>query len=53
MTEKKSDKKNVKKKVKRKYLDTHPWINFELNLKKFDSELWMLLGESKIENVNI
>lgn len=47
MSEEKSAKGSVKKTVKKKYLDTHPWINFEINLNKFDSELWMLLGEAK------
>lgn len=47
MAGKNSAKINAKKTVKRKYLDTHPWINFEINFKKFDSELWILLGEAK------
>lgn len=32
---------------------THPWINFELDLRKFDHKLWMALGEtaSKCEHI--
>lgn len=32
---------------------THPWINFEVDLRKFPSTLWMLLGEaqSKIQHI--
>jgi Fic family protein len=44
----------VKQEVKkRKYVDTHPWINFRLNTKEFDYKLWMLLGEvqSKCEHI--
>src|SRR3990172_7484078 len=32
---------------------THPWISFELDLRKFDHKLWMALGEtaSKCEHI--
>ena len=32
---------------------THPWIRFELDLRKFDHKLWMALGEteSKCEHI--
>lgn len=37
----------------RKYLQTHPWINFNLDLSKAPYDLWMLLGEvqSKCEHL--
>ncbi len=37
----------------RTYLQTHPWIDFRLDLRGADPELWMLLGEarSKIEHI--
>lgn len=44
----------VKEEVKkRKYLQSHPWINFQLNMKAFDYKIWMLLGEaqSKCEHI--
>ncbi|PIE35344.1 hypothetical protein CSA56_04515 [candidate division KSB3 bacterium] len=31
----------------RTYLETHPWITFQLNLKNASPRLWMLLGESQ------
>ncbi len=38
---------------KRKYLTTHPWLDFQLNANAIDYELWMLLGEaqSKCEHI--
>jgi len=38
---------------KRKYLETHPWINFSVNLAKAGHQFWMLLGEiqSKCEHI--
>lgn len=35
------------------YLESHPWLTFELNLKKLDFEIWQLLGEarSKCEHI--
>lgn len=47
---KNSGKKDEKK---RRYLETHPWIDFRLNMKAFDYKLWMLLGEaqSKCEHI--
>jgi Fic family protein len=35
------------------YEKTHPWIKFELDLRKFDHKLWMALGEaeSKCEHI--
>jgi len=38
---------------KRKYSETHPWIDFRLNMNAFDHQLWMLLGEarSKCEHI--
>ncbi len=44
----------VKNEVKnRKYLKTHPWIDFKISTNKFDYRLWMLLGEarSKCEHI--
>lgn len=37
----------------RTYQETHPWLEFSLNLKKLDHTTWLLLGEatSKIEHV--
>lgn len=37
----------------REYERTHPWIKFELDLRKADPRLWMLLGEasSKCEHI--
>jgi len=37
----------------RTYLQTHPWIDFRLDLRGADPELWMLLGEarSRIEHI--
>ncbi len=32
---------------KRKCSETHPWIDFQLNMKTFDYRLWMLLGEAQ------
>lgn len=39
--------------VGRKYQETHPWIDFRVDLRAARPELWMLLGEarSKIEHV--
>jgi Fic family protein len=31
---------------KRTYLQTHPWITFDLGTKKFGAKAWMLLGEA-------
>lgn len=33
--------------IKRKYLSSHPWINFEVNLLKFPYTLWIALGEAQ------
>ena len=35
------------------FMRTHPWIKFELDLRRFDSKLWMALGEaeSKCEHI--
>lgn len=35
------------------YLDSHPWITFEVDLRRADADLWMLLGEarSKVEHL--
>lgn len=30
---------------KRKYEETHPWINFQLNILRAGSKFWMLLGQ--------
>ncbi len=37
----------------RTFEKTHPWIKFELDLRKFDHKLWMALGEteSKCEHI--
>lgn len=37
----------------RTFEKTHPWIKFELDLRRFDHELWMALGEaeSKCEHI--
>ncbi len=37
----------------RKYLESHPWLTFELNLKEAEHNFWMLLGEaaSKCEHI--
>jgi len=37
----------------RQYEQTHPWINFKLDLGRLDSRTWMLLGEaqSKCEHI--
>ena len=37
----------------RTYEETHPWISFSLDIRRFDHELWLLLGEaaSKCEHV--
>lgn len=39
--------------VGRKYQETHPWIDFRVDLRQASPELWMLLGEarSKIAHV--
>jgi Fic family protein len=29
------------------YLKTHPWLSFELDLRRASSQLWMLLGEAR------
>ncbi len=36
------------------YEKTHPWITFELDLRKADHELWLMLGEavSKCEHIS-
>lgn len=36
------------------YLKTHPWITFEIDLRKADHELWLMLGEalSKCEHIS-
>jgi len=38
----------------RTYMKTHPWITFELDLRKADHELWLMLGEaaSKCEHIS-
>lgn len=33
--------------MRRSYEETHPWINFELNLNRFTYDTWMLLGEAR------
>lgn len=40
-------------KARYKYLTTHPFITFQVNLSKADPEVWMLLGEarSKCEHI--
>lgn len=40
-------------KSRRKYLDSHPWLSFELDVRRLPPELWMLLGEagSKCEHL--
>jgi len=37
-----------------KYQESHPWINFEINLSNANPRFWMLLGEakSKIEHIS-
>ncbi len=37
----------------RKYQKTHPWIIFSLDMRKLESDVWILLGEavSKIEHI--
>ena len=37
----------------RTYNQTHPWINFQLDMRKASFRLWMLLGEaqSKCEHI--
>ncbi|MER6430888.1 Fic family protein [Streptomyces sp900105245] len=37
----------------RSYEESHPWINFELNLEKLDHKCWMLVGEavSKLDHI--
>jgi Fic family protein len=37
----------------REYLQTHPWLNFRLDLRRMDHEFWMLIGEarSKIQHI--
>ncbi len=37
----------------RTYTRTHPWIDFRLDLRRADPDLWMLLGEarSKVEHI--
>lgn len=32
--------------MKEKYLETHPWIKFEVDLREAPPELWMFLGEA-------
>lgn len=41
------------RKIMRKYEDTHPWINFTLDMTRAPYDLWMLLGEirSKCEHI--
>jgi Fic family protein len=38
---------------RRTYERTHPWIDFRLDLRRADPELWMMLGEarSKVEHI--
>ena len=31
----------------RTYIETHPWINFHLDLKQASYQLWLLLGEAQ------
>ena len=31
----------------RTYEETHPWINFQLDLRRFDFHLWLMLGEAE------
>lgn len=40
--------------MKRKFQETHPWINFNVDLSAAPPDLWMLLGEaqSKIEHIS-
>jgi Fic family protein len=37
----------------RAYLESHPWITFEVDLRRADADLWLLLGEarSKVEHL--
>lgn len=37
----------------RSYEESHPWINYELNLKTLDHKCWMLVGEavSKLDHI--
>ena len=39
--------------MSRKYLETHPWINFSVDMRKADIATWLLLGEaqSKCEQI--
>ncbi len=38
----------------RSYIETHPWLTFQLNLRSAPPDLWMLLGEarSKIQHLS-
>jgi Fic family protein len=38
---------------KRTYLQTHPWITFDLGLEKFQPRTWMLLGEAASKALHI
>ncbi|MBN2385316.1 Fic family protein [bacterium] len=40
--------------IKRKFYKTHPWITFEVDLRKGNHQIWLLLGEaqSKCENIS-
>jgi len=31
----------------RKYQETHPWIDFRIDLRQAAAEIWMLLGEAR------
>jgi len=38
---------------KRTYLQTHPWITFDLRVEKFQPRAWMLLGEAASKAMHI
>jgi Fic family protein len=39
--------------VGRKYQETHPWIDFRVDLRRAPPELWMLLGEARSKVAHI
>src|SRR5262245_25233965 len=38
---------------RRKYLDTHPWLTFEIDLRRAHPKLWILLGECQSKSAHI
>jgi Fic family protein len=44
----------MRRQMKRRYLETHPWIGFKVDLGTAPPDLWMLIGEarSKIEHIS-